>query len=187
MESGILSNSKRKSFLERLKDPTYRHAIVAAQIGNGIALQIRSMRKAEGWDQAELATKALGKPELQSMISRYENPDYRKYSMSTLLDLAKAFDVGLEVRFVPFSRIIQRDRESGQEKLTVESFQEELKSGTLAYSGFRLFWKASTAGNAFYRPDNAGMPSTIKQNGSTPTSWADQFRTGEICQKPMTQ
>jgi transcriptional regulator with XRE-family HTH domain len=113
------------SFLERLKDPTYRHAIVAAHISNGIAFQIRAMRKAEGWDQKQLAEKALGKPELQSMISRYENPDYGKYSLRTLLDFAKAFDVALEVRFIPFSQVIRRDEEFPTAPLEVPSFTEE--------------------------------------------------------------
>lgn len=67
------------------------------------------MREAEGWSQKKLAEKAFGDSKLQSMVSRLEDPDYGKYSVSTLLTLADAFDVGLVVRFAPFSELVDWD------------------------------------------------------------------------------
>jgi transcriptional regulator with XRE-family HTH domain len=115
-----------------LKEFAYRHSWVEAYIKNGIAFQIRTMRKAKGWDQKELAENALGKSELQSMISRYENPDYGKYSLRTLLDLAKTFDVGLIVRFAPFSELVEWEHAIPKTNLAVPSFDNELESGKLA-------------------------------------------------------
>jgi transcriptional regulator with XRE-family HTH domain len=132
MDVGKLSSSKRRSFIDRLKDSTYRHALVASYIKNGIAFQIRSMRKAAGWDQKTLAEKALGNADLQSMISRYENPDYGKYSLRTLLDFAKTFDVALQVRFVPFSELVRFDQEMPNSNLAVPSFSAELSHGHLS-------------------------------------------------------
>jgi len=158
MDIGRLSSLKRKSFLERLKDPEYRHALVAAYIKNGIAFQIRSMRKAEGWDQKTLADVALGNSELQSMISRYENPDYGKYSLRTLLDFAKAFDVALEVRFIPFSQLIRRDEELPSTTLAAPSFSKELETGALmpsqntALLGIAIHQSSTQIEAEFYRP-----------------------------------
>jgi transcriptional regulator with XRE-family HTH domain len=171
MDVGSLSNSKRKSFLDRLKDPEYRHALVAAYIKNGIAFQIRSLRKAEGWDQKKLADVALGNPELQSMISRYENPDYGKYSMRTLLDFAKAFDVALEVRFIPFSQLVRRDEELPSSTLAVPNFKQELEAGSLAPSQNTVLLANSIRPSstqidaAFYRPKR--VPLQIEQQDVT--------------------
>lgn len=47
----------------------------------------------------------------QNAISRLENPYYGKATLTTLKRIASAYDVGLLVEFVPFSRLI--DRASG--------------------------------------------------------------------------
>jgi len=66
------------------------------------------MRLAEGWEQKDVAAK-MGNPKLQPMISRYENPDYGRYSITTLLELAKVFDVALIVRFAKYSELVRWD------------------------------------------------------------------------------
>jgi len=110
---------------EDLKDKEYRDAFVAAYVRNGVAFQIRTMRDSRGWDQKKLAEK-MGNPKLQPIISRYENPDYGRYSMTTLLELAQAFDVGLIVKFAPFSELIKRDDAILDEPLDVDSYAKDL-------------------------------------------------------------
>jgi transcriptional regulator with XRE-family HTH domain len=109
---------------EELKDREYRDAYVAATVRNGVAFQIRAMRESRGWDQKKLATK-MGNENLQPIVSRYENPDYGRFTVSSLLDLAKAFDVGLVVRFAPFSELINRDEELSAISLDVASYAKE--------------------------------------------------------------
>lgn len=176
MDIGISSNSRRKGFLERLKDSTYRHALVGAHIRNGIAFQIRAMRKAKHWDQKKLAEVALGKAELQSMISRYENPDYGKYSMQTLLDLAKAFDVALEVKFAPFSSIVRLDEELPKSILAVPSFTQELEKGVLVserQSDTSGSFTSVPATESFYRPAQAIKASVVTDNLVYATTFAN--------------
>ena len=108
----------------------YREAFVASHISNGIAFQLRALREAEEWDQKELAAQ-MGKPSAQPMISRYENPDYGKYSLSSLLELANTFDVALVVKFAPFSELIEHDSKISQSTLNVPSFSEEVDAGSL--------------------------------------------------------
>jgi transcriptional regulator with XRE-family HTH domain len=112
MEGGSASlsiMSGRKSLVNELKDPAYRHAFTEAHAADTIAFQLKRMREARGWTQGQLAVEAFGDAKLQSMVSRLENPDYGKYSVSTLVNLAKVFDVGLVVRFAPFSEVVDWD------------------------------------------------------------------------------
>lgn len=109
---------------EELNDREYRDAYVAATVRNGVSFQIRAMRESRGWDQKKLATK-MGNEKLQPIVSRYENPDYGRFTVSSLLDLAKAFDVGLVVRFEPFSELIKRDEEFSTVSLDVASYAKE--------------------------------------------------------------
>ena len=103
-----MNHEELNRLLEEIKEPEYRRGLVEGHAKDTIAFQIRQLRKAYGWEQRDLA-KALGNPKLQPMISRYENPDYGRYSISTLLELAAAFDVALIVRFAPFSELVEWD------------------------------------------------------------------------------
>ncbi len=95
-------NSKVKAIWRKLRNKEYRDSFVASQISNTIAAQIFSLREARGWKQAEAAARAGMK---QSRISYLEDPNYENYQTRTLLKLASAYDVGLVVRFVPFSEL----------------------------------------------------------------------------------
>lgn len=114
-------------FNELQKSKEYREAYVAAHVRNGIAFQLRTMRGARGWDQKELASR-LGNVKLQPVVSRYENPDYGRYSISTLLELADVYDVALVVRFAPFNEVVEWESKISEANLNVPSFDDELKS-----------------------------------------------------------
>jgi transcriptional regulator with XRE-family HTH domain len=79
--------------------------------------------------QAELA-RATGMS--QNNLSRLENPEYGKHTISSLKRIANALDVALVVRFVPFSQYIDWlsgtpywDRGLRPEALGVPSFPQE--------------------------------------------------------------
>jgi transcriptional regulator with XRE-family HTH domain len=95
-------NSKVKAIWRKLRNKEYRDSFVASQISNSVAAQIFALREARGWKQAEVAARAGMK---QSRISDLEDPNYENYQTRTLLKLASAYDVGLVVRFVPFSEL----------------------------------------------------------------------------------
>lgn len=85
---------------KELRDQETREHTVAAQIQIGIPFQLRAMREKMGWTQQVMAAK-LGTT--QNAISRLESPKAGKPTIKTLLRIARVFDVGLLVRFVPFS------------------------------------------------------------------------------------
>lgn len=111
--------------LNRLKKKAYRDAYVGAQIDQGLAYQIKAIRESRGWDQKELARR-IGLRS-QSAVARMEDPSYGKLSISSLKKLGRAFDVGLLVKFVPFSRILTETEDLSPDALSVRSFEEEVQ------------------------------------------------------------
>lgn len=95
--------SVREQLVQSLDDREFRDLFVDEQIGQLVALQIRAMRKARGWTQARLAAE-IGT--VQEVISKLEDPDYGKPTLTTLKRLRAAFDVGLIVRFAPYSALV---------------------------------------------------------------------------------
>jgi hypothetical protein len=70
----------------------------------------------------------------QPWISQIENPNYGKWTVATLLDLAKAFDSDLEIKFRPFSLSLYELSHQDQQYFNVPSFEEELPELELALS-----------------------------------------------------
>lgn len=105
-----------------LKRKTYREAFVRSQINVGIPFQVRALREKKGWKQTQLA-EASGM--LQPRISAIERPGESKLNLETLLRLAGAFDVGLVVRFAPFSQMLRWAEEFSPDTFQVPSFTQE--------------------------------------------------------------
>lgn len=114
--------SKHEQVWESLYDPEFRKQFVDEEINVGIAFQIRSLRNRQNLTQDDLA-KSLGVK--QPLVSAWENPNYGKYTLDTLKDLAKAFDVGLLVRFVPFSGLVNWTLNVTPDVIAPPSFPEE--------------------------------------------------------------
>jgi transcriptional regulator with XRE-family HTH domain len=67
--------------------------------------------------------KAIGMA--QTWVSKLEDPDYGKMTVSTLLRLAEAFDTDLEIKFRPFSRTLDSLSTQGPGYFSVPNFDEE--------------------------------------------------------------
>lgn len=103
-------------------DKAYRDEFVSSHLSSNIANQIATLRESRGWTQEELATAAGMK---QSRISLLENPSNESVNMNTLKRIASAFDVGIAVRFVPYSNILNWAANPQNELLDVKSFQDD--------------------------------------------------------------
>lgn len=129
---------KTQQIAASLDDKEYAHAFVDSEITTLLPFQIREMRKERDWSQTTLA-EITGQN--QKTISDFENPNYARYSLSSLKRLAEAFDVALIVRFAPFSELVDWTSNLAPEKLRVpertkDKRLEAQKSGGL--SGFSL-------------------------------------------------
>jgi transcriptional regulator with XRE-family HTH domain len=100
-----------------------RHAFVAAFVRQGVTMQIQLLRKREQWSQKKLGEITEKK---QNAITRLEDPSYGKFTLTTLLELAKAFDVALSVKFVSFSELERQSQNLSPEALCVARFNDEM-------------------------------------------------------------
>lgn len=121
IEHTTLTN-KQWAFLNDLDDEEYRQTFNEDLLGAYLALQIRTLREANGWTQKDFESIANKK---QPTISQWEDPNYGKYSLTTLKHLAKAFDVGLLVRFVSFSELANWVVDVDADRLRPASYKEE--------------------------------------------------------------
>lgn len=117
----LLSKSMEKTFL-RLSNPEARKAFVDAELVNGLAHQIRVLRKQREWTQQDLACRLNT---TQAAVSRLEDPSYGRFSVKSLLALGEAFDVALHVRFLPFSKFLVETWDTREERFHAESYEEE--------------------------------------------------------------
>lgn len=86
-----------------IADAAYSAEFVEAEIATTVPFQIRAMRRERGWTQKDLAERT---EQNQKTISDFENPDIGPRSVTSLLRIARAFDVGLIVRFAPLGEIV---------------------------------------------------------------------------------
>lgn len=111
--------------VEKLRDKAYRDAYVLSHIRVGIPYQIRALREQEGrkWSQSELARRMRKPP---NVISRLEDPEYGRHTISTLLELASAFDVALLVKFVPYSEFLREFSDVSPRALEAVRFADDI-------------------------------------------------------------
>ncbi len=115
-------NSKYEQMWKNLSDSDFRKQFTDEHVDVGIAFQIRSLRNRQELTQSGLAKLLDVK---QPLLSSWENPNYGKYTLKTLKDLAKAFDVGLLVRFVPFGKLIDWTVDLTSDVIAPPNFTEE--------------------------------------------------------------
>jgi transcriptional regulator with XRE-family HTH domain len=120
-----LTNEKTHAFVERLpkwEDREYREGYLEASIEQGVAWQLRAIRKARNLSQDFLAKLLNTK---QSAVSRLEDPDYGGHSIETLIKLAHAFGCALSVKFIPYSQLALDSVDLSEKALVVKSFDDE--------------------------------------------------------------
>jgi transcriptional regulator with XRE-family HTH domain len=125
-----MSLISKKSLIQRIRrGKQARAALVEANVAKEIAFQIRATRDKRNWTQERLAREA---GMTQNTVSRLEDPDYGKHSVTSLKRIADALDVALVVRLLPFSKYVNQlsgtpytEQGLDSESLAVSSFQRE--------------------------------------------------------------
>lgn len=119
----VYIQERKNEIISLLKDKEYRESFVEASINIGVPSQIRALRKQRQWSQEKLAEEAIMQ---QEGVSRLEDSTRGSVNIKTLLRLASAFNVGLMVRFVPFSEMVDWKLRLSLESLEVEGFDQEI-------------------------------------------------------------
>jgi transcriptional regulator with XRE-family HTH domain len=154
-------NSKQEQMWENLRDKDFRKQFINEHVNVGIAFQIRSLRNRQQLKQSELAQLMDVK---QPLISSWENPNYGKYSLQTLKDLATAFDVGLLVRFVPFGKLIDWTVDLKPDDIAPANYSEELSQNALW-----TFVNAALNANQGYSSSGLDANQALKPEEPKPT------------------
>ena len=96
-------NELQNKLVEEFEDADYSHIYMEGHRHDKLVAQIYWTRKARGWTQDDLATKAGMN---QTQISKIESGEFSSLTMKTLGRLARALDVNLRLEFEPFSHAI---------------------------------------------------------------------------------
>lgn len=99
-------------------DKDYRRGFYRSQVGGTLAAQIFRLRKRAGLSQTQFAAQ-IGSS--QSQVSAWES-SCDSASLASLFKIADAFDVGLVVKFAPFSEIAREAVTHELINLVVPSF-----------------------------------------------------------------
>jgi len=104
------------------KSKTTRDAFVDELINERLPLKIRALRTAQKMSQNEFAG-VLGKK--KQWISMLEDPNYGKFTLKTLKEVAAGLNIALYVDLVAFSDVIDRAVNFSEVDLKVATFDEE--------------------------------------------------------------
>ena len=120
----MTTKDRRQRLIEKiLSSKEYREAFVEEHIYTGIPFQIQALREEKPWSQAELGKEA---GMAQSRISKIENPSNGELNnIATLLKIAHAFHIGLMVRFVPISEILEWELNLSPDSRKAISFEDD--------------------------------------------------------------
>lgn len=116
-------SSRSKTVSRLLNDKAAREAYLRAKLNQLIPSQIRGLRRREEWTQKQLGVNASMK---QARISAMEKPGEVSYNVDTLIRLAAAFRVGLEIKFVPLSGMVQWERTFSQDAFEVNPIEKDI-------------------------------------------------------------
>lgn len=154
-------------FPTEFKDKEYRVAYIDAHIGNTISAQVHGLRKKRGWSQTQLAREA---EMAQARISLLEDPDYGKFTLSTLKRIAAAFDVALIVKFSTFSEFLADVEGFSNESVNLLSFDQE--QGAMAWAGFAPGGLLPGSSGRSQQPfDPSGLITPFRQVPLTPAAF----------------
>lgn len=121
-----------RTTLRELKSREGREALTEAFALEGIGWQVRTMRIQRGWTQKELAQRAgMSQPRL----SKIEDTEYGRVTLSTLLKLAKAFDTSLLVRLAGFSRVLREMESLSGEAIAAPSYSDDADLAEMERTG----------------------------------------------------
>jgi len=101
-----------------------REGFIRAKLNHLIPSQIKALRLREDWTQNRLAEESDMK---QARISAMEKPGEVNFSLETLIRLAAAYRVALQVRFVPFSKLSKWEGEYSQDVFEVTPIEKDVE------------------------------------------------------------
>ena len=126
LESANINSIKDQILKSLQSSKEYRQAFVEENVRARITAQIHALRTESALDYKQFAERIDKKV---SWAYRLEDPNEAPPTIPTLLEVAEAFDIGLDVRFRPFSELLNDITTLRPFSFSVPSFESELKAG----------------------------------------------------------
>lgn len=115
--------SDRQKIISRLiADRNFRADYIRAKLDVLIPSQLRALRMRENKTQPELAQMADMK---QSRISAMETPGLVNFNRETLVRMAATHSVGMVIKFVPFSEMLEWENSYSQDAFSVTQLADD--------------------------------------------------------------
>ena len=131
----------------KLRDKAYRKGYAESYVSMLVPFQIRALRKAREWTLADLADQSGVS---QEQLECLEEAGYDPQNLSALYKIAGAFDVGVLVEFVPFSKLVSREKTFQPDTFNVVSFDDDELDSTITATSYHatylqpdLVWKSA--------------------------------------------
>ena len=112
----------REELREELRDFEARHDYAEMFLDSSIALQIKALRLQRGWSQEELADHSEMH---QSQISAMEQVTFSSWTLKTLKQLARAFDLRLRLTFETFGTLVDEYADQSRQGWERPSFESD--------------------------------------------------------------
>lgn len=104
----------------------YRRSFIEEKVRTQLAIQVKTIREQRNMSRPTFAS-LLGKA--ASWVFRLEDPNQAPPTIPSLINVADALDVDLDIRFRPFSELLNQIEAMSSESFKVDSFDEELEKG----------------------------------------------------------
>ncbi len=114
------SSHRLTRLASKLADKAYRGSYVAHQTRQFLARQVRKLRGEKS--QSEFG-ELLGKP--QSVVSRLEDPNYGKWTLQTLFDVATSLDRAVIVRIVDYPTFLRFTSDMTDAAARPEAYEQD--------------------------------------------------------------
>lgn len=155
--------SARSELMSKLQqDVRLRAGYIRSKLNVLIPSQLRALRLKGNSTQQQLASEA---DMLQPRISAMERPGEVKFSLETLVRMAAAHKVGLQVKFVPFSEMLQWENGYSQDKFEVVRLDEDKRFLDPSPEIMPLLEEGRPSTNQL-EVDRKKGPQSEKQNGA---------------------
>jgi transcriptional regulator with XRE-family HTH domain len=116
-------NDRSKLISRLLNEKDYRAAYIRAKLDVLVPSQLRALRLRQNKTQPVLAEMAGMK---QSRISAMETPGRVNFNLDTLVRMAASLNVGMQVKFVPFSEMLNWENEYSQESFNATQLGNDI-------------------------------------------------------------
>jgi len=124
----VSTASVKCDLLESLKDKEFREAFILESVYASLCFQLRALREQREMSQASLGRKVTP-PMAQERISILEDPNAEtKPTLNTLLRIANALDIGLDVRFISLAKVLDLAVHTDMNELRVNSCADDMNS-----------------------------------------------------------